>query len=154
MLYAAGAGPSGVILFRQSATGQWNFRNLTTEVGGVTAPGGKLVLLVGADSLVRLAGLSQGGKLVLYAQNGAGAAGAYNWTYTDLATHDLEAQGQVMPAFVGEITGYVTSWNGLNVAGIDASGDIHTVWWAPGMNLWETANLSDVTRRSPRSPAG
>ncbi len=145
LLYAAGAGPSGVILFRQTAGGQWNFRNLTTETGGVTTPSGQLVLLVGADSMVRLSGLSAAGKLVLYAQDGSGVSGAYGWSYTDLTTHDLEAQNQTMPVFVGDIIGYVTSWNGLNVAGLDANGDIHTVWWAPGLNLWQTTNISDIT---------
>lgn len=145
LLYAAAAGPSGVILFRQNSIGVWNHRNLTTETGGVSAPNGQLVLLEGADGLVRLAGLSGNGKLILYAQDGTGAAGAYNWSYSDLTTQHLEAQGQQMPQFVGEIIGYTTSWNGLNVAGLDSQGQVHTVWWAPGLNLWQTTNLSAIT---------
>lgn len=149
LLYAAASGPSGVILFRQTSGGQWNFRNLTTETSGVTAGFGQLVVLVGADNLVRLAGLTSHGKLVLYSQSGQGTAGSYSWGYTDLTTQHLESQNMTMPTFVGEITGYVTGWNGLNVAGLDINGDIHTVWWAPGLELWQTANLSDITGAPP-----
>lgn len=149
LLYAAGAGASGVILFKQAASGQWSYRNLTSETSGVTAGNGQLVLLVGTDQIVRLAGLTAAGKLVLYSQTGEGTAGNYAWEYTDLTTHDLEAQGQVMPTLVGEIIGYVTGWNGLNVAGLDANGDIHAIWWAPGLDRWSTTNLSEITGAPP-----
>lgn len=145
LLYAAASGPSGVILFRESEGGLWNFRNLTTETGGVSVSNGQLVLLQGPDGVVHLAGLSTNGKLVLYSQDGGGISGAYSWEYSDLTTQHLEAQGQQMPQFVGDLTGYVTSWNGLNVAGLDAQGDIHAVWWAPGLELWQTSNLSAIT---------
>lgn len=144
-LYAAAAGPSGVILFSQSQAGTWTHRNLTTETGGVSVSNGQLVVLPGADGVMHLAGLSSHGKLVMYSQNGEGEAGAYGWGYTDLATQHLEAQGQMMPDFVGDLTGYVTSWNGLNVAGLDTNGQIHSVWWAPGLDLWQTSNLSAIT---------
>ena len=39
---------------------------------------------------------------------------------------------------------YVTPWGGLNIAGRDTSGNLSVYWWAPGMENWEVANLSDV----------
>ena len=54
-----------------------------------------------------------------------------------------------MPALVGPIISYVTDWNGLNIAGLDASGNIQSIWWAPGMDLWRTDNLSAITGASP-----
>lgn len=143
--YAAASGSSGVILYKQVNGTTWSYRNLTTESSGETVPGGQLVVLQGTDGLVRLAGLAGDGDLVVYAQTGAGSAGSYAWSFTNLATHDLAPQSMAMPQLVGEITGYVTSWNGLNVAGLDSSGQIHTVWWAPGIDLWRTTNLSEIT---------
>jgi hypothetical protein len=62
----------------------------------------------------------------------------------DLAD-DLRSQGLTMPALTGRIISYVTSWNGLNIAGLDSNGAIQSVWWAPGLTMWTTSNLSAIT---------
>jgi hypothetical protein len=67
------------------------------------------------------------------------------WAYRNLSAVDLTNSGLTTPAFVGGLTSYVTPWNGLNIAGLDGNGDIHTVWTAPGLAGWTTSNLSNIT---------
>ncbi len=48
-----------------------------------------------------------------------------------------------LPTLVGGLTSYVTPWGGLNVAGIDTSGDLQVVWWVPGFGTqWEASNMT------------
>ncbi len=145
--YAAARSSAGLLLFTNLAQGIWTYRNLTIEIAGSQTPGtgGQLVAMVGTDQRVRLGSLLNNGDLILYEQTGAGSSGAYAWSFTNLAESHLRAQGESMPAFVGGLISYVTSWNGLNIAGLDAGGNIHVVWWAPGVELWHTNNLSATT---------
>lgn len=145
LTYAAANTGSGVVLFTNRA-GQWTLRNLSGEVSGAQGVTSELSVFVETTGIVNIAGLNGQGQLVLFTQTGGGSAGAYEWTFTNIVTRDLQPQGQTMPAFVdGRIISYVTSWNGLNVAGLTAGGEIHTVWWAPGLMRWQTTNLSAVT---------
>lgn len=149
--YAAARSAGGLLLYTKLADNIWTFRNLTTEVAGSQIPGtlGQLVALVGADQLVRLGSLLNNGDLILYSQTGEGPSGGYAWSFTNIAETHLRAQSQEMPAFAGGLISYVTSWNGLNIAGLDASGNIQVVWWAPGLELWQTNNLSSITGAPP-----
>lgn len=144
--YAASRSNSGLLLYTNISGGIWTYRNLTVEIAGSEIPAefSSLAALVGTDEIVRLAALLTNGDLVVFEQTGAGPSGGYGWSYANIGA-DLRTQGQSMPVFIGELTSYVTSWNGLNVAGLDASGDIRVVWWAPGLPLWQTSNLSDIT---------
>jgi hypothetical protein len=35
----------------------------------------------------------------------------------------------------------------MNIVGLDESGELHAVWWSPGLGspLWTTSNLSEIT---------
>lgn len=145
LAYAAAPSAAGVILFTNTA-GQWSYRNLTTEIGGAAPVTSELSAFTETNGTVNLAGLSAAGDLVLYMQNGQGSAGAYQWGFTNIVSRDLTPQGQSMPQFEGgRFAAYVTSWNGLNVAGLTAGGEIYAVWWAPGLEKWQVTNLSAST---------
>lgn len=146
--YIAARSAGGLILFRQ-AGGAWSFRNLTAEIEGAELIAGEMTSFITLDGLVVVAGLSAGGDMILYQQTGRRSSGGYEWTAYNLTQRDLVPQGLTTPAFKGAIISYVTAWNGLNIAGLDAEGNIHSVWWAPGMTQWSTSNLSAITGAAP-----
>ncbi|MGE4196806.1 MAG: hypothetical protein AB7G11_06760, partial [Phycisphaerales bacterium] len=145
--YAAAISAGGVIVYTQTADSGWHARDLTSELAGAGASRvvSGLTALVGRDNLVRLAGLGENGDLLLYSQTGARVGADFSWTFRNLVSSDLAPQGQAMPAFVGNLTSYVTDWNGLNIAGLDASGRIQVVWWAPGLERWQATDLTAAT---------
>lgn len=153
--YAVVKSDTGLILFRQDAEGGWTFRNLTAEIDGA----GQIVSDLGVFTAITgetfVSGLDADGDLVIYRQTGALLADGHNlqWTFENLAENHLRAQGQEVPAFVGKLTSYVTSWGGLNIAGLDADGNIHVVWWAPGLELWQHNNLTEQTGAAPLAGA-
>jgi hypothetical protein len=149
-VYAAARSESGLILYTQDAGGAWSYRNLTTSVAGASVPGNEITAFAGIDGYMRIAGLVPNGDLVLFFQDGTGSAGNYGWSFANLAGH-LQAQGETMPALVGELTSSVTSWNGANIAALDGAGSIHVIWWAPGLIFWRTDNLSTITGAPPLS---
>jgi hypothetical protein len=142
--YAAGVSSSGVILYTGPEEGDWYFRNLTSEALGAEAilPG-TLDVMISPDGIVTLTGLVAGGELVRYYQTGdLTATGDYRWFYQNIEARDLAPFGEMTPAFVGDLVSYATGWGGLNVAGLDASGRIWSVWWAPGLARWSVADLT------------
>ena len=142
----------GVVLYSFEG-GVWRSRNLTVDLfaQGALPIFGDLVVILGSDGRRHLAGRTGDGGLVLYSQRQPGPSGDAEWSFADLGARDLAAQGQAVPAFAGRLTGYATGWGGLNVAGLDASGGIQVVWWAPGMTRWRVDNLSDITGAPPLS---
>lgn len=54
------------------------------------------------------------------------------------------------PTLTGTVSGYVTQWGGLNVAGTDADGNVQVAWWSPGMTEWRSDPL-DGARLAPGS---
>lgn len=103
-----------------------------------------LTVFTARDGRVFLAGMTDSGELVAYIEQGG------EWTYRNITVEDLDPQGLETPVFAGKVANYVTTWNGLTIAGIDAAGDIRAIWWAPGLETWTVSNLSDITG-APRS---
>ncbi len=149
LTYAAGPSASGLLLFVRNANGSWAFGNLTTSVYGSAIVTSQITVFTDLDDVVHIAGLKSNGDLVMFARNGNSTINGRAWTYSNIAQDHLRAQSLAMPALVGPIISYVTDWNGLNIAGLDASGNIQSIWWAPGMDLWRTDNLSAITGASP-----
>lgn len=147
LTYATAPSDQGLLLFKRSDVGQWSFSNLTTTVTGAQIIDSDITHFISTEGLVSIAGLLANGDLVLYSQSVDGT-GSTSWSFKNL-TDDLKAQSLTMPQFVGEFISYVTGWNGQNIAGLDASGNIQVVWWAPGMTQWRTDNLSSITGAAP-----
>ncbi|GMV26378.1 MAG: hypothetical protein AMXMBFR58_24090 [Phycisphaerae bacterium] len=145
--YAAARTSSGLGLFTNTGGANWTFRNLSTEVPGAAVISGELTVFVSTDGVVSLAGVSASGDLIRFLQSGGGTAGSYTWTAVNLAD-DLRSQGLPVPEFVGRITSFVTTWNALNVVGLDSAGQIQAVWWHQSLatgGKWTTNNLSAQT---------
>lgn len=140
--YAAAVTASGLVLYSQSLSHAWSYRNLTTEITGAVAITSELQVMAGPDDTIHLTGLSPAGDLIRYYQNGAlRQDGSFSWSSQNISTEQLAPQGLTTPAFTG-LRSYATSWNGLNIAGLDDTGVIWSVWWAPGLANWQVSNLT------------
>ncbi|MCW5776891.1 MAG: peptidylprolyl isomerase [Phycisphaeraceae bacterium] len=144
--YAAAPSAEGIRLYTNSGEGVWSARNLNGEIAGSGLIVSSLTSFITRDGLVMLAGQSATGDLLLFSQTGGiDGQGNLAWSFRNVSASDLAPQGLATPAFVSDLVSYVTSWNGLNIAGLDASGAIHAVWWAPGLERWTVSNLSAIT---------
>lgn len=140
------ATPSGLAVYGQDENGEWSVRNLSAELD--TAPiASKPVTFTTRTGLVYTAGLDADGNLVTYQHTGANDnEGRPAWGFEDLSTDHLAPQGQQLPELDGStLISYVTGWNGLTIAGLDAEGNVFAAWWAPGLDRWRSSNLSAVT---------
>jgi hypothetical protein len=56
------------------------------------------------------------------------------------------------PPIVGDLAAYVAPWEGLNLAGTDADGNLHVLWWAPalGPGNWRHTDLTQEAGNGPR----
>lgn len=141
LAYAATPSSLGLILYTRAADNSWSFRNLTTDLSA-SAITSEITVFTSTDNIVHISGLNSAGEVVLYRQVRGETT---TWESRNLSTQDLTPQGLTTPSFVGNLISYVTTWNGLNIAGLDTDGNIHTVWWAPGLTNWQTSNLSVIT---------
>lgn len=101
-------------------------------------------VVFGLTGDVFVSGLSAGGELLLF--SGSHTPSGVVWSYTNLSRDHLGVQGLVSPLFRGKLMSYANSWGGLNFAGLDQSGQVQVVWWAPGMPLWTLSNLSEISK--------
>ncbi|MCC6677352.1 MAG: hypothetical protein IT436_09425 [Phycisphaerales bacterium] len=145
--YAAAPAPIGLLLFRQErADGSWELTNLTESIAGSAIITSDITVFTDRENTVKIAGRDSAGHIVLYQQLPFdGQASRFSWSFVDLSRDHLTPQGLATPAFTGNLASYVTEWNGQNIAGLDAAGRIHVVWWAPGLAQWRTDDLSAIT---------
>lgn len=145
--YAAAISSDGLILYKNTsiANHDWEARNLTTEISGAELITSNLTVFVDTHDKVNIAGVTAEGKIELYTQTGSSGTNGFTWSARNLSDTDLATAGQTTPQFTSQIASYVTSWNGLNIVGLDANGDIQALWWAPGQATWQVANLTAIT---------
>lgn len=68
------------------------------------------------------------------------APGIDRWTVSDLSA--ASGAGPI----VGNLTVYLTPWDGINLAGLDANGDLQVTWWVPSFGAeWARDNLTALT---------
>jgi len=139
----------GLMVYRRAAAGgAWTLEDLTQQAGaGATPIVRQLAVWVtpatlpeGERDLVSLAGKNAAGQLVKYSQVRVGTG--VLWQHTNLTTEQLTPRGQGTPEWLGRVQGYVTPWNGQNIAGLDAFGAITAVWTSPEAGVWSATNLS------------
>lgn len=118
-------------------TGVWTARNLTVERNfpGVT---GDLTTYQPQWGSIHIGGVDAKGNAVNYWF----AGGLPDWQFANL-TRRING-----PTLVGGLTSYVTSWNGLNLAGVNASGDVIVYWWSPALGDGNWTFLNMTTRFS------
>lgn len=144
--YSVARGATGLTLYTQTGTSTFTARNLTAELAGQNAVNaGNLTIFKDVAGNVNIAGIADNGNLVMY--SGALSGSNVTWSFTNLSVAHLGARGLNTPQFVGKLVSWVTSWNGLNIGGLDQAGRVQSVWWAPGIdrNLWTTSDLSTIT---------
>ncbi len=148
-LFAATSTPQGVYVYTRNEANEWTARNLTQELAPATRIPGDLTVFADLDGRVYVAGIDTGGNMVLYKNMGRDSQGIEIWSFENLVTTQLSPKNIPMPAIVGPLISYVTSWNGLNIAGLDASGNIWSVWSGDGGLVWYANNLSTITGAPP-----
>lgn len=147
----AGVAEDGLYLILQQANGQWLVRNLTAEAAAAGAPATPIVrgltTFTSLAGVAYLAGIDGVGDVVAYTStDDANDDGLPAWRYVNFSAEHLRPNGLPTPAYHGGLVSYVTSWDGLNIAGLDENGDIWTVWTAPEINgQWRSENLSRIT---------
>lgn len=146
-LFAAGHTENGeVILFTQNSRGRWTFRNLSTETPGSQRITRGMGVMITPDRVVNLTGLNGEGDVVRFFQTGkernADDGGGFVWGVMNITDEQLTPTGQATPRFTGDLESFATSWGGLNIVGLGPTGEIFSVWWAPGLATWQVTNLS------------
>ncbi|MEL7472208.1 MAG: SdrD B-like domain-containing protein [Planctomycetota bacterium] len=117
---------------------QWDFRNLAEDdlrANGLAMPRftGELISYVTSWNALTIAGLDDNGDI----QTVWTADTLDNWTTSNLSAI-TGARG-----FVGGLTAYLTSWNGINVGGVNERGEAVIAWWVPSFRGdWQQANLT------------
>lgn len=151
-VFAATSTSEGLFVYQRDEFGEWTARNLTEELVGAEAVAGSLIVFFDVEGLVYVGGLAEDGALVLYRnlQNPRNN-GEERWSFLQVADQFLTPTGEVVPEFAGEVISYVTRWNGLNIAGLDAEGNVWAVWSGDGGSTWYSNNLSEITGASPLS---
>lgn len=102
-----------------------------------------LSVLVSTSGTINLVGTAPNGDLVLYFnQPGQPIMTPAVWTFDNITQTHLAARGLETPQFVSNLATFATAWNTMHIAGIDASGQVQVVWWAPDSPLWRLDNLT------------
>ncbi len=152
--YAVVATTEGLLLFtRADDRSAWTMRNLTTELDDAEKIVGQIEVFATNGSRVLIVGYAADGALLLYRQPNTGEPGNWDWDFANLTDLHLTPQGLETPKFVGNISGFATSWDALNITGLDSQGRVRAVWIGPGMDRWTTADLS-ANAGTPRLRAG
>ncbi len=146
---------SGLYVSERTASGTWSTINLTGSVLGAQSITSQLQVMISPEGAVHLTGLTAANELVRYIQTPSqgGVSGA--WFFENITRDKLVEYGQTMPAFDLDtpLISYSTSWGGLNIAGLDAAGNIWSIWWAPGIDHWNSSNLTAAYNAKPLSGA-
>ncbi|MEM1329667.1 MAG: peptidylprolyl isomerase [Planctomycetota bacterium] len=138
----------GIALLRVSESGG------ETTARAFTIPGtgqltGQLVGLQTNDGAAYLFAYSDSGDLFTVFESNQTPGGDLIFTVRNLSD-DLTANSMTTPTLV-DATAFVTPWGGLNLVGVDAGGDLWSVWFADGVDsdLWRADNLSDISGADP-----
>lgn len=137
---AAGATDRGLTVYRELSNGAWTYDALGESLGTGTVVRPEIAMTVGPGGSRNIIGINDEGELIRYVL--AGGAGA-SWQEWNISENQLAWRGIATPDFIGSIAAIGTSWGGLNIAGIDANGDLVTVWTTLTARRWYVSNLSD-----------
>ncbi len=121
----------------------WRSDNLTAITG---APGVKsdLTVLLTSWSGINIAALDADGNLVVtwWVPEFQG-----EWRSNNMTS---ETAGGVRLA---SLTGFTTSWGGMNLLGLDAAGALQVYWWVPSFGAgWRVDNLTALLNPADRAP--
>lgn len=127
------------MLARNGVNFAWRYKNLSDDLRalGETTPDfqGRLIAYTTAWDAWHIAGLDSSGQI----QTIWRASHMNQWVLSNLST----ITGA--PPLSGGLSVYLTTWKGINLAGVDSNGDLRITWWVPqfGGN-WAISNLTDA----------
>ncbi|MCL4742617.1 MAG: hypothetical protein KJZ54_10485 [Phycisphaerales bacterium] len=153
----AAATVNGLIVFTRSAAGEWTQVNLSVSFFSPGQGNGaynagdsfsKLVQFTSNAGIVVVAGVHDATGRILSFMLSAPVESSRLWSFRDIST-ELNNQGMGTPA-LSEMIAYVTAWDAWNLAGIDADGNIQSIWVFPELfSQWRRDNLSAITGAAP-----
>lgn len=149
LTYAAATSDEGLLLFRRSAEGVWSYRNINTELSTAGLLEGDITVFVSKGNKVHIAGIDSNNDIHLFNQTGATGENGAVWVSRNLSDVDLRLDGKATPIFSSSLISFVTPWNALNIAGLDADGNIQAVWYHSSLSRWTVSNLSASTGAPP-----
>lgn len=77
----------------------------------------------------------------------------FSWTPQRWYISNISASvGDDAVPLTGNLAVVSTDWGTFHIQGADAEGDLHSVWWAPGFDSWETVNLTEQFGGSALTP--
>ncbi|MCC7390382.1 MAG: hypothetical protein IT431_16635 [Phycisphaerales bacterium] len=144
-LVAAITTDDGLIAVERDDAGFWRMRNLSTSLTGAENIVSTITVFEDRPGVSYAAGLTEEGDMVTYEYDPDAEDDDDRWSFTNISADHLAPQGEETPVFVGPIISYVTSWNGLNIAGLAADGSIQAVWSGNGGQQWHASDLSAIT---------
>ncbi len=133
----------GVLRLARNSAGSWETRNLTTSVTGATAITRSIRLVRENDGTLLIAGVNSENEVVFYDSKAANPDERTAWGFENLSHTVLTRFEIADPDLHGDLVTYVTPWNGLNIAGLNADGEPVVFWTAPGLDGWRFTNLAD-----------
>jgi hypothetical protein len=139
----------GLFAAERDDAGFWRAVNLTDRIDGAENVVSTITVFTDKAGKSQVAGLTAAGEMVTYVFDPAAQSGVGEWSYLNLSEEFLTPQGEATPVFVGPLISYVTDWNGLNIAGLDAEGDIVAVWSGNGGVEWHASNLTTIINAPP-----
>ena len=118
---------------------RWNFKNLSDDLRaiGESTPTfqGRLIAYTTAWDAWHIAGLDSGGQI----QTIWRGPRMSQWVVNNLST----ITGA--PPLSGGLTVYLTTWKGINLAGVDSTGNLRVTWWIPRFEgTWVVTDLSSA----------
>lgn len=116
---------------------RWNFKNLSDDLRLINAVTpdfqGRLIAYSTAWDAWHIAGLDSAGQI----QTIWRGPRMSQWVLSNLST----ITGA--PTLSGGLSVYLTSWQGINLAGVDSAGNLQVTWWIPRFaGTWVVSGLS------------
>lgn len=106
---------------------------------------GRVASFISPDGRVHMVGLNADGEFLMLYQNSLAAPDSVdNWTVSNLSEEQFEQQGLATPTFAANLTYYASPWGSMHIIGLDDGGRLQVVWWAPGLPLWRTDDLTSA----------
>ncbi len=119
---------------------EWTLSNLSEITGAPDLASGLSVILTNWRGINLTALDSSGNLLVTWWVPAFGG----DWVSSDLS-QIADDSGAVDDRVIVEVmTGYITSWSGMNYAGVNAEGDLIIYWWVPAFEgQWLVSQITD-----------
>ncbi|MDQ7012648.1 MAG: hypothetical protein Q9O74_01980 [Planctomycetota bacterium] len=138
-----------LLAFERDTQGFWQAKDLTRSLTSAEPITSSLTIFTDRDGIAYVAGVTGVGDVVTYKFDPTPADRENAWSYANISQDHLTPRGQETPVFVGPLMSFVTPWNALNIAGLDAEGNIQAVWTGNGGVEWNASNLSAITGAPP-----